>query len=316
VQTGERALVTHAVLSTLTCTVTDNGAPASSFSAEIDGPSGRNIDVDDPGGILEAKRLAPGSYEVKIKTDSAYGSTKVEVLEGEPATCEVALVTLGAVRGVLVDSETDKPLSGISVIVQDASGDMSAAMAALLTGEGAATDGSGAFTAEDLAPGRLQVLFLDRAAALMGASPLVGRAVAVLAGGETLDLGKIKGWRGEEADAAQRGTLGWSLTSAPYEERPGTDSDAAKGELPPGVKPLRLWVSAMTKGGPAESTGVQLGDEVTLVDGVSVESLGTYPAKMKLSTGVVTTGKTLQLGLSRAGEAVTVTLTAVAAPEE
>ena len=186
----------------------------------------------------------------------------------------------------------------------------------MLTGEGAATDGSGAFTVEELAPGRLEVLFLDRAAALMGASPLVGRAVAVLAGGETLDLGTIKGWRGEKADEAQRGTLGWSLASATFEDRPGVESDTSDDKPSPGVKPLRLWVASMTKGGPAESAGVQLRDEVTLVDGASVESLGAYPAEMKLSTGVVTTGQTVELGLSRGGEAVAVTLTAVAAPEE
>ena len=82
------------------------------------------------------------------------------------------------------------------------------------------------------------------------------------------------------------------------------------------AKPLRLWVSAMTVDGPAQQAGVKLGDEVVLVDGATVESLGAFPAQMRLSSGYVTTGQTVQVGLSRAGEDVAVTLTATPAPTE
>ena len=120
-------------------------------------------------------------------------------------------------------------------------------------------------------------------------------------------------------DEAQQGTLGWTLSVDIYEERPGTDNSASDGkteDLPPGAKPLRLWVSAMTVDGPAQQAGVKLGDEVVLVDGATVESLGAFPAQMRLSSGYVTTGQTVQVGLSRAGEDVAVTLTATPAPTE
>ena len=76
-------------------------------------------------------------------------------------------------KGLLVDGESGKPIAGMVVLVQDASEDMSAAAAALLTGEGATTSGSGTFNVDGIAPGRVSVIFMNRAAAaLMGGSPL------------------------------------------------------------------------------------------------------------------------------------------------
>jgi serine protease Do len=87
-----------------------------------------------------------------------------------------------------------------------------------------------------------------------------------------------------------RGWLGVNVQELTAPLAKGLNLKAVKGAL----------VTAVTKGGPAEKAGIQRGDVITSVDGVTVESANDFRNRIAASRA----GKKMEIGLWRNGERV------------
>jgi membrane-associated protease RseP (regulator of RpoE activity) len=174
----------------------------------------------------------------------------------------------GSLRGIVVDG-TGTAVAGLSIMAQGNGNNASAAsMMSLFTGGGPKTDDRGHFEIGEVPPGEGTVVFFDRDA-LDGARV---EARYTLDGGETADLGTITMLATIKVPPDERGKLGMNTHIATWAKRPrapGSD-DAEDAKAPDEVE--RLWVISVEQGGPAESAGVEPGDEIVAIDGQQVMS--------------------------------------------
>ena len=172
--------------------LSETGAPA--FGGLGIGDGDLRTDVD---GKAVAEGLAPGKVTVTVDHDDYTPSSQSAVLAEEGGRVEVALSHGGALSGIVL-SETRQPLSGAEVSVEGGS----ARGNPFGAGSGTATDGSGRFRFDHLAPGRytLRASVSGQASepveAVLVGTETKDDVTLVLAGGATL-RGGVAGLRDE-----------------------------------------------------------------------------------------------------------------------
>lgn len=295
--------------------VKSGGKAVAQYTVKVEGPSKRSKSVFAKDGGFEIQRIEPGQYTVSITADDGVAHVDDVEVEADQATkLTIELEDYGTIEGKLVDAGTGEPIAGMVALVQPEKGDADPSQAlAMLMGGGTKTGSDGRFEAKKVAPGKGMVVFLDTAAAMTGGGGMVGGQEYEIEAGETIDLGSINGIKAPKTDPGERGSYGLGVrvaTAARRPRPPGTKFDE-EGEEQEDTDPTpRLWVSYVEVGGPADSEGVQPGDEVTSVDGVAVGQMGPHAASIKIEGGQVKTDETVSLQLDRDGSGKSVTLRA------
>lgn len=172
--------------------LSETGAPA--FGGLGFGDGDLRTDVD---GKAFAEGLAPGKVTVSVDHDDYTPGNQSAVLAEEGGRVEVALSHGGSLGGVVL-SETRQPVSGAEVSLEGGS----ARGRAFGAGSGTATDGSGRFRFDHLAPGRYTLRAsvsghaTEPAEAVLVGTEAKDDVTLVLAGGATL-RGGVAGLRDE-----------------------------------------------------------------------------------------------------------------------
>ena len=281
IKTGDSITLELQPLGTLTGHVTTKAGPVVTYSIECRGPAGpidRSVSAAD--GAYSLEHLAPGSYSCSAQADTGTATGKVDVPAGS-ATLELSLVPWASLTGLVVSMFSGAPVAKISVLAGGMDG---AGMADLMTGGGPKTDATGRFTIDRVAAGSGAVMVM---AATSGFKPLATQPYK-LSDGQRLDLGTIKIVPPRQGDA---GTFGMAVG-------PSGEADA-------------IVVMSVKAGGPAEAAGIRVDDRIKSIDGKTVAELSPMQSANFLSSGQVGVGETVQLGIDRGAQPVTVTITSI-----
>jgi protocatechuate 3,4-dioxygenase beta subunit len=305
--------------------VSRSGKAVSTYTVEIDGPTKRKKSVFAEDGTFLIDRIDPGEYEVRVTADAGVAEAETEVESGSHADVKIELEDWGKLKGEVVAVGSGEPIPGLFVMVVPEKGGPDASQAlAMFTGGGTKTDRKGKFEAGKVGPGKGQIIFLDREAAMSA-----GGAVAVekyeIEAGEEKDLGTIRGVPASDIPADERGDLGFSTTVATMAKRPrppGSDEEAAKKEAEEqgaeeGEDAERhLWVLSVKDEGPAAEAGLEPADQILTIDGQDVSAMGMAAARSLLSKAHVRVGQTIKLQVERDGSKQSISIEAVALAED
>ncbi len=312
---GSRVTLQLEALTGIEGVVRSRGKPVTSYRLSLSGPVDRQLEVWDAEGRFSIERLDPGSYELSAKADQGFADTEVELASGKRERVELELGGWAVLEGELVASVTGEPMAGIAaMVIQEGAFDAGVGLG-LLMGQGPKTDAKGRFRIDRVAPGEGSLVFVDRDASLNGGGEVASVSFEV-EGGETLDLGTIRGLPKSDIPIDERGQLQMTTRVARFADRPrppGTDLDEEPKPDPdtePG--PNRLWVLSVVAGGVAQAADIAPGDELITIDGQSVATLGAETAQELLSPARVRVGQSLRIELARGDQRFDVTLEAVA----
>lgn len=313
VSSGSQVVLNLEQLAGIEGKVKAGGSAVESYKITISGPIDRTKNVRSEDGTYSFERLDPGEYTVRVQADEGVAKVEeVEVKADEVTTVNLDLDSWGTIEGSVVDTESGEGISRLSVLLdpEDGSFDPSQGLNMVL-GMGPKTNYKGEFKLNKVAPGKGQIIFLDRDA--MGAGGAVAIADYEIEAGEDLDLGEIKGIPSSDIEPEDRGDLGFTSTirtAAMRPRPPGTESkDAVKDEEADDTVD-RLWVRTVKVDGPADEAGLEPADEITEVQGKSVASIGPYAAQAMLSRSQVEAGQTIRLRVKRDGSSKTIRITA------
>ena len=274
VNAGETTQLQLASLGTLVVTVTQRGAPTTSYDLSCESPAHdveRHAASDD--GSYKLENLPPGEYECKVSADSGTAEGKVTVPTSE-AKLALSLSMFGSLTGTVVSVLTAKPIPDLDVIANTDNNPKGFLEA--MTGKGVKTDAQGKFVVERVPAGKGKLMLAGK-----GGFGSMESHDYVAKEGEKTDLGLIKIVPPRTTEA---GTYGFSLE----------------------VKDGALEVTSVTPGTPAEGAGIVVGDKITTVEMVPVAQIGAEIVKKLLSSGTVGVGQTVRLGLEK-GSVVSVT---------
>lgn len=305
--------------------VSRSGKAVSSYTVEIDGPSKREKSVFAEDGTFLIDRIDPGEYEVRVTADAGVATAEAEVETGSHANVKIELEDWGTLSGEVVAVGTGEPISGLFVMVVPEKGGPDASQAlAMFTGGGTKTSRKGKFEVGKVGPGKGQVIFLDREAAMSAGGAVAAEKYEIEAGQE-LDLGTIRGVPASDIPADERGDLGFATTVATMAKRPrppGSDEEAAKKEAEEaqdaeGAEDAErlLWVLSVKGEGPAAEAGLEPADRILTIDGQDVSAMGTNAARTLLGKSHVRAGQTIKLQVDREGSTQSISITAVALGE-
>jgi hypothetical protein len=172
--TAEDATVTPVVPGTVAGTVTTTGTspqPVAGVTVTLEDPSGTAVSGVAPvttgaNGQYSFPDVPPGSYEVGFSAPAGYdlatpvsGSSPAFTVTSAQTTTENATVTstTGTIDGKLLDAEGDPVLAGVTVTLENGSGQPILVGGKDVTTTTSTTDGSYSFP--DLAPGSYEVSF-------------------------------------------------------------------------------------------------------------------------------------------------------------
>lgn len=284
VKTGDTVTLTLASLGTLTGRVTSGGSPVAKYEIDCTKTGDyESVDrqISDANGAYSLERMIPGDYKCVATSDQGQALSKVTVPAGE-AKLDLVMVPWASITGTVVSVLSGEPVVGVKILAGSKDSFDSSQFTDMLGGKGPTSDAAGRFVVPRVSPGKGELAVMPKAG---GFEQLAKREYEITAG-QKLDLGTIKIVPPREGDA---GTLGMST------------------DLTEGV----LTVASVKAGGPAEASGVQVGDKITSVNGIPVATLTPEIAKTLMSSGVVGVGQTFLLGLERAGAPVQVSVVAV-----
>ena len=276
------------------------------FTVTLEGKTPRSQRVFSKTGAFTVDGIDPGTYTVKVVSDDGVGEVKVEVEAGERATADVELDAFGTLRGKVVAAGTGEAQPGLVLMAQPAGGQVDpAAGLSLLMGGAPRTGSRGAFEIDRIPPGKGTLLLLDMDA-MQGAR---GSVKYELDPGEELDLGTVTAVAAGSVAMDKRGKLGLSTAVRNWAERPRVGDDA-EAEAPADPDRERLWVRAVDIDGPADTAGVEPGDEIVVIGDQEVAGLGPCTAAGLLSPAQIEAGADTRMVLARGGSPVRVTITA------
>jgi hypothetical protein len=306
--------------------VTRSGKAVTSYKVEIDGPNDRSKSVFAEAGTFVIDRIDPGQYEVRVTSDEGVATAEATVETGAHTSVNIELEDWGTLKGEVVAVGSGEPISGLFVMVVPEEGGPDPAQAmAMFTGGGTKTDRKGKFEVGKVGPGKGQVIFLDRDAAVGAGGGAVATEKYEIEPGDTVDLGQIQGVPTSDVPKDERGELGFKTTVATMAKRPrapGTDKDEAQKEADEekaeeGEEAERLlWVLQVNDGGPADEAGLEPADQILTIDGQDVSAMGTSSARTLLSKAHVRVGQTIKLQVERDGSKESISITAIAPPTE
>ena len=253
--------------------MTSKGAPVTTYQLSCRGPVGTvDRSVAAPDGAYSLEHLVPGTYACTATADTGTAAGKIEVPAGA-TQLELVLVSWASVTGLVVNIFTGAPVPNISAMTKGT------ASLDILTGGGPRTDAAGRFVVERVAAGSGSLTLMTKSTL----RPLATQPYTAISG-QRVDVGTIKIVPLRQGDA---GTLGMAITA-----------DGAA-----------VTVSSVQAGGPAEQAGIQVGDKIKSIDGVT--ELPAQQAAQFLSSGEIGVGVTVRLELDRAGKVVKATVTSV-----
>ena len=232
----------------------EKGAPVASFlvaiesfmgtgeAAETIPPTGQTRAVQDPRGAFLWDGLAPGKYVLTASADGRPPARSAQIeVEAARVTHHVRIaLSRGAVlTGKVIDSETRKPIAG-AVIALDAITTTSANSIAP-----ARSDDSGAYTLDGAPPGPFSIRIASekyRTRILSGLTTRSGAAIV------------------QDVELTPRGDG-------------GADNEMAGVGAVLMPQPRGVAISWLVPGGPAQASGLQMGDLFTKIDGVDALTL-------------------------------------------
>jgi protocatechuate 3,4-dioxygenase beta subunit len=301
---GSKVKLEVAALATIVGVVERAGAKVDDVTVTVEGPTDRSKRAHN--GEFRIDRLEPGKYEVRARAKDGSAQTEVEVKTGESVDVKLELEGFGKLRGRLVDA-TGEPIAGMSVMVQPEKGDVNATQVfSMLTGAGPKTNDEGKFEVDEVPPGSGKVSFVDGGSMSAGE---VAEAKYEIEGDGEKDLGTITGVRTGKVPKEERGDLGIATHVASFAKRP-RPPDAEKDDRPAPDDADRLWVMAVDIDGPADTAGIEPGDEITAIDGQGVAGLGASSAAMLLAPHNVRAGQDVSIEIDHDGSARTISVRA------
>ncbi len=207
--------------------LTPTGAAASGANIQVtlDDQAARIAFADDAGNF-RVSGLAAGSYTVwAARAGNGAGSAaSITVAQGRTATANVTLTSRGRVSGVVTDRATGAPVPNASVMIE-----------AFTTQQFYATDSSGRYQMDDVAPGTYRVMVV-----VTDYIPASKQAIVTAGGNTTLDFhprkaGLIEGLVKANGSALPGATLVLSSTNAlPIQQSSGADGGFRFADLPDG----------------------------------------------------------------------------------
>jgi len=288
VDVGEEVVLTIAATARMSGSVSVRGGGAMSdeFSVRlVDASSGyeRFDTFFRTGGAWSLSELPAGTYTVSVSAGAGSAEVQASVRDGQDTTgVRVELAPKVTVRGSVVDLE-GKPVADMEVTV----GGRDMGPFGPPGGATGLTDETGRFEVTGAPTGAVQVSVSPRN---WGGSEFRSVTVPAVVGSEArvAELTPIRVTRARTNTGEAAGDLGYTIADA----EPGADPMAR-----------RLVLAVVRPGGPGAAAGLQVGDEITSVDGQDVSGANAY-----LHRGLtqVPAGTTVTLGLAR-GASVQVT---------
>lgn len=235
--------------------------------------------------------LPPGKFEVTVEATEGNAKAEVELTAGAEVTnVELVLTPRVRLQGRLVDATTGEPIPGLKVSVSAGGGfsfrgDMGKA------DQPDVSDAQGNFVVEDAPTGKVSVLVSSPGFTQndYGWNWIPRRLAAEP---RTQDLGDIELYKDQVARGQEEGDLGFKIKEA----EPDSEPEAR-----------RHVIAFVRPGGPADTAGLKVGEEITVVDGEEVRGVDAY-RYAKLTR--VLPGAKVKLGVLAGNVLRAVTLTA------
>lgn len=290
-ETVELTIVETGEIAGKVVTASDNTAPERfkvTLNDEREGLTRTDV-LFRSGGAFRMKELPPGTYTLIV--DSSAGSARVEGIELAPGEHQTdLLITLTArvtVRGRLIDIDTREPVPGMSVAITARGTTMT--FAGDETGELPHVSGEdGRFEVANALTGKVTLSVLPRALQKDARYTWLMMLYPIPDGEAVVDVGDIELVANRVGSDQKPGDIGFEVQQAPLDAAP--ESYVAT-------------VALIRPGGPADGSGLVIGDQIESVDRHDVRGINSY--RFGLLTKVAP-GQSLELGLAR-GKTVTIT---------
>ncbi len=278
--------------------------PVARYTLNLRGPTGRSVQINNAKGAFEVGGLDPGTYELEVSAEGGIANAEVEVEQGQTTDVDLEFEPFGTLTGTVVDP-AGEPLSGLNVIVVGGPLNLGAGLK-MLTGMGPTTNAAGEFELGEVPPGEGQIMVFDP-----DDTPGDGASASYSVGpGETSDVGTITAAVAGDVPVEERGTLGMRTIVRDWAHRPlHPDAEVESDAKPPvDADRERLWVRAVTEGGPADLAGLEPGDEIIALRDREVASMGAQTAESLLSPSHFRAGDALALRIVSDGSQERLTL--------
>lgn len=235
--------------------------------------------------------LPRGHFHLTVTAEGGSKKIELDLAEGEDKTgVEVTLDALVTITGRIVEYGTQKPVPGMRVFAQLATGGNGFSFSWGDTDNENISDEQGRFTVKRVPRGQISVQGMAKE--WKSSDYTWFRTLRTIDGTQTtVDIGDVGVIKRRVKEGEKSGELGLNFKEQP----PDTPPDQA-----------RLEVSFIDPKGPAANSGIQVGDVITSVDGVDVTGGNAMHAWTLMNAPP---GTRLVLGLSR-NATVTITLAA------
>ena len=243
------------------------------------------------GGKFTIHDLPQGHFHVTVSTDGGSKKIELDLAEGETKTgVELTLDSLVTITGRVVEMGTQKPVPGMRVFAQAATGGGFSFSWGPDADNDNISDEAGKFTVKRVPRGQISVQGMPKERKTSDYSWF--RTLRTLEGTQTtVDIGDVSVIKRRVKEGEKSGELGLNFKDQP----PDTPPDQQKFE-----------VSFIDPKGPAVTSGIKVGDVLTSVDGIDVTGGNAMNAWTLMNAPP---GTKLSLGLAR-NATVTIVLAA------
>lgn len=208
-------------------------------------------------GVFAIRELPPGNYKIHATAPEGSADTEVVLAAGQSIDdLSIELTSKVTVEGRLVDADTRAPVPGMEVRVTARGGSRSFNL-----GVGKlehVSDADGRFRVDDVTVGKVRVMLFPRDFTSDTGYSVTGRELVVRSEPAVQDIGEIELLPRRTKADEKAGDLGYKLAQPSPELEP---------------EDRYFEVAVIRPGGPAENTGLAIGDRIVEVDGRSVAGL-------------------------------------------
>jgi len=281
---GAEVTLTIKPTAVLEGTLDSGGEPPREFTIELADPA-TGVDRTESfflrGNAWAIRDLPAGTYDVTATAPAGSGALEdVALRDGEhKAGLVVSLRKKVQIRGRVVDGDTGAPVAGMRVFASSIEGAGGGFSFRGGGGDERVSDAGGRFEVDGVTQGRVRLTAWPKD---WGATPYArGNRVVALGDGDPVDVGDLPVLKRRLPRGTRGGDLGFSLAEQP----PDTDPED-----------VVLRVASIRSGGPADGTGLAVGDVIVSIDGRDVRGERSWQFR---PTASVPEGTVLLLGLER-----------------
>ncbi|WXA86883.1 carboxypeptidase regulatory-like domain-containing protein [Pendulispora rubella] len=265
VRLGDDVTLTIRATGTISgASVASNGSPVERFTIAIqDAKSGfsRRENYFRSAGAFALRDLPAGDYHVAAEAPSGRAEADIHLDQGQTKRdVRLQMTENTTARGRVVAMDNGQPIAGMVVAVQAAKGAPAGVSYSSAGERKFISDAEGRFEVVNAPVGQVVVVAFPDFGSRMEYSRDV-RVPATLQAGTTNELPPLRVPRNRVAPGQEHGDLGYET----QEMAPEADLQQA-----------RWVVSVVRPGGPAAKAGLQVGDEITSVDGQDVVGANGY----------------------------------------